>query len=155
LRGKAWTVEEEQQLKALLEAKTPLNEIAAKLGRKTEAVEMKCRRSELDVVVTKGDITTTTIQLPSDLLSVEEALKILAGALKTARGSGLDKVEVQRLQVVATLARTYKDILASYVDYRGIEARIAKMEEDYERLLSDKAGKGMASKQAPGSISKG
>jgi hypothetical protein len=43
--------------------------------------------------------------IPKELPTVEEALKILAGALKAAGVPGLDRVEVQRLQAVARLAR--------------------------------------------------
>jgi hypothetical protein len=46
--------------------------------------------------------------LPRELPSVEEALKMLAGALETACEPGLDALEIQRLQVLATLATTYE-----------------------------------------------
>ena len=59
---------------------------------------------------------------------------MLAGALKRSCQPGLDKVEVQRLQVVATLARTYKDILADYLDYRGVEAELLELRQKYEEL---------------------
>jgi len=73
------------------------------------------------------------------LPSVQEALAILAAALKKSAESGLDKVEVQRLQVVATLAKTYKDILADYINYRQIERELLELKEKYERLSSKKA----------------
>ena len=43
---------------------------------------------------------------------------MFAGALKVAVKPGLDKVEVQRLQAVATIAKTYKELLTDYIDYR-------------------------------------
>ncbi|MDH5687611.1 MAG: hypothetical protein OEZ48_07095 [Candidatus Bathyarchaeota archaeon] len=52
----------------------------------------------------------------------------------------MDKVEAQRLQVVATLARTYKDLLADYINYREIETRLVEMEEKYGRLASQTKG---------------
>ena len=145
-RGKPWSVDEEKQLKALVEAKTPLSVIAEKLSKSPDAVSKKCRRLKLEVVDAKGYRTTTSISMPKELPSVEETLKMLAGALKASCKSGLDKVEVQRLQVVATLARTYEDVLARYVNYRGIEAKLVKMEENYERLLGEKS-KDVASKK--------
>jgi hypothetical protein len=48
------------------------------------------------------------LSLPRELPSIEEALKLLAGALQAASQAGLDKVEVQRLQAIATLARTHE-----------------------------------------------
>jgi len=40
--------------------------------------------------------TTSKLSLPKELPSIEEALQMLAGALKAACEPGLDKVEVQR-----------------------------------------------------------
>ena len=140
VRGKPWTVEEEKQLKDLVAAKTPLNVIAQQLHRREAAVAMKCKRLSIDVVVTKNSCSTTTsIQLPEELFSVEEALKMLAGALKAACKAGLTKVEVQRLRVVAGIAKTYEGMLANFVKYREIEARIVEMERRYASLLDEKA----------------
>jgi hypothetical protein len=140
MKGKPWTIDEEKQLKELIEAKTPIDVIAVKLNRQPDAVMIKCKRLKLklEVVVAKSYTTTTTttsLVLPKELLSVEEALKILAGALKASCKSGLDKVEVQRLQVVATLARTYKDILADYMDYRGLEVEMLEWRAKYADLV--------------------
>lgn len=145
MKGKPWSADEEKQLKGLIEAKTPRDVIAAKLGKKSDAVSIKCQRLGLEVVVAKGFTTTTSISIPKELLSVEEALLMLAGALKAACKPGLDKVEVQRLQVVATLARAYKDILADYVNYREIEAKLLELEVKYAKLVKEKT-KGDASK---------
>jgi hypothetical protein len=133
-KGKPWTTEEETKLKALIQANENINKIAAELQRKKEAIQMKCKRLGLKVVTTKGNTTTTSIPLPPDLPSIEEALRILAGALKTASQPNLDKVEVQRLQVVATISRTYKELLADYINYRAIETKLLEMEVKYAKL---------------------
>ncbi len=133
--GKPWTAEEEIKLKQLVEAGERLNIIAAKINRPEGGVFQKAKRLGLRVVVTRGYRTTTHITLPKELPSVEEALKILAGALKAAAKSGLDKVEVQRPQAVATLARTYKNLLADYIDYRGIETKLVELDAKYAKLV--------------------
>jgi aspartate aminotransferase-like enzyme len=135
-RGKPWTAEEEKQLKELLDAGHPLSVVAERLHRKPTAVSMKIKRLGLEVVVTESrrSTTTTEVKLPEELPSVEEALRMLAGALERSCQPGLDKVEVQRLQVVATLARTYKDILADYLDYRRVEAELLELRQKYEEL---------------------
>lgn len=56
--------------------------------------------------------------------------------METASKPGLDRVEVQRLQVVATLARTYKDLLADYIGYRQIEAKLLELEAKYAKLAA-------------------
>ena len=150
MKGKPWTVEEEKQLKDLVAAKTPLKVIAKLLHKRTTAVAMKLQRLEIEVVVDaeKNTSTTTSLSLPKDLPSVEEALQMLAGALKAACKSGLTKVEVQRLRVVAGIAKTYEAMLANYVKYREIEARIAEMEKKYESLLREKTSNVAAKKGA-------
>ena len=74
-------------------------------------MRQKIRRLRLEVIVhgekSGGTTTSASLVLPEELPSVEEALRMLAVALKAACRPGLDKVKVQRLQVVATLARTY------------------------------------------------
>ena len=77
--------------------------------------------------------------LPKQLPSVEETLKLLAGALKTAAKPGLNKIEVQRLQAIATIAKTYKELLADYINYRKIETNLKEMEEQNAKLLKEKA----------------
>jgi hypothetical protein len=100
VKGKPWTVEEEKQLKDLVAAKTPVNVIAQLLHKREGAIAQKLRRLGIEVVVPKNfNSTTTSIELPKDLFSVEEALRMLAGALKCACKAGLTKVEVQRLKV--------------------------------------------------------
>jgi hypothetical protein len=137
-KGKPWSVEEENKLRQMLGEGASLESVAAHLGKSRDAVMQKALRLGLEVVGYSA-ITTTSLKLPKQLPSVEEALQILAGALRASAKSGLGKVEVQRLQVVATLAKTYKEILADYIDYRKIETKLLDLEEKYARLLAEKA----------------
>ena len=141
-KGTPWTIEEEKWLKDLVEAGETAGTIASKLGKSPQAVMKKIGRLGLKVVVCKHyrKRTTTSLSMPGDLPSVEETLRILAAALQASAQAALDKVEVQRLQVVATLARTYKDLLADYINYRQIEAKLIEMEEKYERLTRKAKG---------------
>jgi hypothetical protein len=151
MKGKPWPAEKEQKLRELAAAGADVDKIAAFLGKSRDAILKKANRLGLEVIGAKGHATTTSIPLPKDLPSVEEALIILAGALKAACDSGLDRVEVQRLHVVATLARTYKDLLADYINYRAIEAKLIDLEAKYATLLREKA-EGDAAKPDPASV---
>jgi hypothetical protein len=131
-KGIPWTAQEETQLQTLIEAKTPLHKIASTLKRTPTAILLKCQRLGL---TPSDQVTQSKLPLPDELPSVEETLKELAAALRAAKQPGLNKVEVQRLQAIATLARTYKEILADYVNYREIEAKLTDMEEKYAALL--------------------
>ncbi len=135
-KGKPWTVEEERRLSNLVEARASLDSMAKELNRSPDAVLKKCVRLGLRVVVAGRRIQTTTSSLviPKDLPSVEDALRMLAGGLRAACASGLDRVEVQRLQVLSNLARTYQEILANYLDYRGVEAELREMRNKYAEL---------------------
>lgn len=128
-------MEEEAVLKALVDAKTPISIIAAKLGRKPIAIHVKCQRLGLAL---SSPVTVAAVPLPAELPSVEETLRKLAGALEAACAPALSKVEVHRLQVIATLAKTYKEILADYINYHDIEAKLNAMEAKYAALLQQR-----------------
>ncbi len=139
MKGKLWTLEEEIKLRELIQAGDNANKIAAQLGKTEHAIYEKARRLGLRVIITESTrkLITSELKLPSELPSVEEALKILAAALQSAAQSGLNKAEVQRLQATATLARTYRDLLADYIDYRGIEAKLVELEGKYAALVQE------------------
>jgi hypothetical protein len=144
-KGKPWTMEEEVALKELVDANTPLDAICVKLGRKPDAVYVKCLRLG---ITEKTYNRPSNVSLPKELPSVEDALKKLAAALDIVSTPGLEKAEVQRLQVLATLAKTYKEILSDYINYRGIEERLNNMEAKYDELLKE-TGKDDAPKPVP------
>ena len=140
-KGKPWTSEEVEKLRKLVAEGRSWNVLATELKRSEGAVRQKCRRLGLEVVVNaSGRFTTTSeLEIPKELPSVEEALKILAAALKAAAQEGLDNTEIQRLQVVATLARTYENLLSNFMRYREIEKRLVELEANYARLVKEKA----------------
>src|SRR3989339_699404 len=84
-----WTVEEEKQLREMLQEHRRLNEIAAFFGKSPESVKKKINRLGLVVVVRKIQQTTTSTDLPS----VEVALQKLNDALVSLETPGLDQAE--------------------------------------------------------------
>ena len=148
MKGKQWTVEAEKQLKKMVDAESSLREISLQLGKSPEAVRAKLNR--LGLVVNKQHsaescLSTSNVVLPKELISAEDTLKMLVGALRLACTSGLSKLEVQRLQVVANLARTYSEKLVEYMDWRGLEKRLFELEVKYDELA--KRAKGGSSTQ--------
>ncbi len=106
------------------------------MGKSPEAVRKKIDRLGLEVVDhKKNSRTTTSLKIPKELPTVEETLKMLAGASQAAMLPGLNNVEVQRLQTVARLAKTYKNLFSDYVDYHGIEAELVELREKYENIV--------------------
>jgi hypothetical protein len=132
-KGTPWNIEEEIQLKNLIESNKSVKAVAQILNRTPTAIMLKCQRLGL---VPSDQVTKDALPLPDELPSVEETLKELAAALKAAKEPGLNKVEVQRLHAIAILSRTYKEILSDYINYREIEAKLTDMEAKYAALLT-------------------
>jgi hypothetical protein len=132
MTGKVWTTQEEVELKTLVDAKLNVCEIAAKLGKTPKAVMTKCDRLGLQLQ-TDGYLDSA-VPIPRGLPSIEETMKMLAGALKASVKPGLNRLEVQRLEAVANISKMYKELLADYVHYRDVERKLAEMEEENARL---------------------
>jgi hypothetical protein len=127
-----WTIQEETELKALVEGNANVEEIAAKLKKTPGAVIVKSQRLGLQLQ-TKGYVDTS-IPLPRELPSIEEATKILAGALRASVKPGLNRLEVQRLQTVANISKAYKEHIVDYVHYRDVELKLKEMAEQNAQL---------------------
>ena len=134
-----WKKDDVEELRRLVEGKQSWQVIAAELKRSVDAVRMKAKRLGLSVVVDRGRGSTTTNDLPEELPSVEEVLKVLARVLKAFDEPGLEMSEVQRLQAMVSTIRTYEGMLANYMRYREIEKRLVGLEAKYARLVREKA----------------
>ena len=141
-RGKPWEINEERQLRQLVEEGKNVEEISRIMVKTQDAIKQKMfdlKLKEKRVGVPRKTVfSSSKLELPADLPTVEETLQILAGALRKGAEAGLDKDEVQRLQVVATLAKTYKEAFADYLDYRGLEERLIELEGKYASLVKNK-----------------
>ncbi len=132
MTGKVWTSQQEAELRALVKAKSGVELIAAKLGKSPKAVIIKCQRMGLELE--SEGYANTSVSIPKELPSVEETAKILAGALKASVKPGLSRVEVQRLQTVANIAKMYKELIVDYVHYREVETKLNEVVEQNAKL---------------------
>jgi len=137
-KGKPWTREEEQQLKELVIRGLKTEDIAAKMGKSKDAVLKKIQRLGLKVVhpLNIGPTTSTELIIPKELPSIEEALKLLAAAMNALQTPNLSKAEIARLRSIIQAVKTYKELLADYINYRQIEARLIEMEQKYAELAA-------------------
>jgi hypothetical protein len=134
-----WTREEEANLLKLWKKGITDPEVLGKeLGRTTRAIEMKLKR--LGVVVEKQPVqrTTTTAIKSKGLLTHEQALKVLAGALEALRGSGQDKLELQRLRILVDAVHTYDSVLEKFERWTEIESRLLEMDKKIAELQKAK-----------------
>jgi hypothetical protein len=132
---KKWTLQQETQLKNLIETNIPMDEIANQLNKTPGAIILKSQRLGLNLN-TNGYIDKP-IPIPRHLPSVEETLKILAGALKESTKPGLNRLEVNRIQAITTIAKTYKELISDYINYRALELKLKEMEQENARLLKE------------------
>jgi len=140
-KGKPWSAEDEKLLRNYFDFTRDLRVIAFNFDGKysEDAVRLKLIRlgliKEEEVGQLKNGCTTTSkLELPDELPSVEEALKTLAAALKALDAPGLGKSEVLRLRVIISGAKVYKELLADYVNYRGLEAELLELRQKYAEL---------------------
>ena len=141
-RGKPWDINEERQLRLLVEEGKTVDTICKVMIKTRDAVIQKMfdlklknvKEKRISISGKKTIFSSSQLAIPDELPTIEETLKILAAALLKSTEAGLSKEEVGRLQVVATLAKTYKEDFADYIDYRGIEQRLAAVEAKYDAL---------------------
>lgn len=145
-KGYYWTREEERKLREFWKQGVKDPEILAqRLGRKPEGVKKKMSRMRFVVEPEKKfGPTTTELDIPDELPSVEEALKMLVAALRALEKPGLSRAEISRLKSVIQSAKIYQGLFADYVDYRGLEARLIELEARYRELVE----RGVATKRS-------
>ncbi|WGM90174.1 MAG: hypothetical protein NUK63_03400 [Candidatus Bathyarchaeum tardum] len=134
-----WSKADITTLHELVAAGENCENIAVTLKRGVNAVKMKAKREGLNVVVGGVGGSTTTNDLPEGLPSVEDVLKVLAKVIKALDEPGLGMAEVQRLQAMITGIRTYKSLLADYVNYREIEKKLLELDAKYAKLIGQKS----------------
>ncbi len=129
-----WSRKEEAKLLELWKKGITDPEVLAKeFDRTPRAIEMKLKRLGV-VVVQKFSRTTTTAIKSKDLLTHEEALKILVGTLEALREPGLDKVEVTRLKALIDACQTYDSILEKFEKWVEFENRLLEMKKKIDEL---------------------
>ena len=130
-----WTREEEAKLLDLWKSGiTDLKVLGKKLGRKPLGAKRKLERMGVVVGQRKIQRTTTTVPLNKDLLTHEQALRILAGALEALRKPGQDRLELQRLRILVDALQTYDSVLEKFEKWVEIENRLLEMEKEIDEL---------------------
>jgi len=141
MRGKPWTEHEVAQLRELWKQTHDLNSIAKAMNKSVEAVRNKIKRLGLrddDQRQKPGSSPRDSI-LPADIMTHEQVLKILAGAIARLQQPDLEKREVMQLRVLADAAKTYDSLLEKFERWVEVEARILEMERSLNELQKAKA----------------
>ena len=149
-------MDEERKLRQLVEEGRSLDEISSVLGRTRVSVKAKmfnlglkstcAATSVVGTVAVAAAVAPTgpsilptsdsvALKLPEQLPSVEEELKILAGAVEGLRQPGLSRSEQARLHYIIEGVKVYQDLFADYVNYKGLEAEVLELRR---QLASEK-----------------
>jgi len=134
-----WTLEEEHRLIELFQSGMPIEKLCESFNRSPEALKLKLRRLGLKFGAKisgeqKDTRTTTThrdlpeIKPGEELLTMEEMLKLLMGAIELLKKPGVSGLELKRCRLIVTTARSYLSMLEIYEDMTGLEQRIIDME---------------------------
>jgi hypothetical protein len=152
-----WSREDEKQLIGLWkEGKHDVLMLSDQLGRTPDGIRKKLSR--LGVVVdqtekscrptTSEDVSKIELSIPDELPSVEEALKLLVGALDSLSKPGLSRADIQRLRSVVGAVKTYQKLFGEYVEYRKIERNLVTMRLEYDQLRDQLQVKARAVRKA-------
>ena len=141
-KGKPWSPEDEKLLRNYFDFTKDLHIIAFNFDGKytEEAIRQKLIKigllKEEQQQSKNGCCCSSKLEfdLPEELPSVEETLKTLAAALKALDAPGLGKSEVLRLRNIISGVKVYKELLADYVNYRGLEAELLGLRQKYAEL---------------------
>ena len=134
-----WTQEEEAKLLDLWKKGiTDLKVLAEQMNRPTEAIRQKLKRMSVVVKQQKIHRSTTTEVASKDLLTHEEALKELAGAVHDLKQKGLDKLELQRLRILVDALQRYDSVLEKFEKWVEIETRLLEMDKKIAELKKSK-----------------
>jgi hypothetical protein len=147
-KGKAWPVEDERKLKDwFTSGTTDIRVLAFSFDGQYSEVAIRLKLARLGLLKEDDDdleestsSSSSTLELPEELPSVEEALKTLAAALEALKVSGLGRNEILRLKSVISGAKVYKELFVDYVNYRGLEAELFELRHKYEMLAKKSSG---------------
>ena len=134
-----WSLEDEKKLKDWVTSGVSVEALVFSFdGRYTkDAIYKKIERLGLEVVdeeVHNQSTTTSKLELPEELPSVEETLIKLSVALSVLEKPGLEKTDILRLSNMILGVKVYKELLADYMDYRGLEAELVELRKKYAEL---------------------
>jgi hypothetical protein len=142
VKGKPWAVEDEKKLREWVESGiTDLAVLSFSFEGKYSKNAVYQKMLDLGLASKEEEAckhkssSSTTLMLPDELPSVEEALRTLAAAMKALETPGLDRVEVLRLRSLIQAASAYQIKLAEFVDYRGLEAELLELKRKYADLV--------------------
>jgi hypothetical protein len=165
LRGKQWSIDEERNLRQLVEEGKGFNEIANVMDKSRVSIKNKLYNLGLTLkdnthlqrsVVSSSLSSSSKVPIinpaPAEdavflgevksgskadepLPSVEEKLKVLDAALVALERPGLRAAEISRLRNIIQGVKVYQQLFADFVNYRALESEVLELRQ---QLASEK-----------------
>ena len=141
-KGKPWPIEDERKLKDwFTSGTTDIGVLAFSFGNEytEQAVRLKLMRLGL-LKEEEGRLeiaprpSSSKLEWPNELPSVEETLKTLAAALEALQAPGLKRDDILRLRGIISGAKIYQELIANYINYRALEAELLEWRNKFEEL---------------------
>ncbi len=143
MRGKPWSVEDEKKLKDWVTSGVSVDALVFSFdGQYTkDAIYKKIEQLGLEVVdeEKKNVLSTTSLELPKELPSIEETRMKLTAALAVLEKPGLEKSDILRLRGIISGCKVYKELLADYLNYRGLETEMIELRRNMRNFQKPKA----------------
>jgi len=140
---KGWTEKEVQLLCQMIEKGLSTVIIASKLNRTRKSIYFKIKRlglensKSVDNENKKFSELSSSIE-PKELMTHEQVLRILSGAVQKLQESNLNSEETKRLKILGLLASRYDTLLERFERWDEIEKRILAIETRLEEVASQK-----------------
>jgi hypothetical protein len=139
VKGKPWPIEDERKLKDWYNSGTNELRVLA-FSFENKYTENAVYQKLLDLGLLsdedrKKHSSSANVELPAELPSIEEELKKLTKALRELDQPRLEKGEVLRLRSIISGVKTYKELLADYLNYRELEAELLESNRKYDELI--------------------
>jgi transposase-like protein len=154
-----WTMPKQERLKELVEEGKSIEEICEIFKRSPEALRLKIRRLGLALSEKTKVTTTTTTTLPeikpaTELISMEEMLKLLLGALKLLQSPNVTSAEIKRCRTIVSTARSYMSMLQTFERMSELEqwlvnahAKLLQLTENQLKTCEDPVEKAKLEQQ--------
>jgi len=142
-RGKPWTDEEINLLKALREQRLNAQQIfeSGKLPNRSYEAIRKQLKNLRSIVETKRTAIVETILPAKDALSMDDVVKRFTTAFKQiCELKEVDKLTLERFRIIFQAAKDYGPLLKFYENWEVMEQRVAKIEELLAELQARKTG---------------
>lgn len=140
-KGKPWPAEDERKLRDWFNSGvTDLQVLAFSFNCQYSQEAIRQKLIKFDLLKEQQQpkknecCCSTQLELPDDLPTVEEELRILAAAIDALKNPGISRDEILRLRGIIAGAKVYQERFGEFVGYRKVELQLLEVRKKFEEL---------------------